>query len=180
MGLGRIEQLKQDYDVRVDWKPFELKPGTPPKGIPRPFKPGENNNLTGHMKDCADDVGLQNMRRQPFVPNSRIAMQAALYAKDQNMFEEFHRATFKAFWEESQNIGDTAVLQEIFKQCELDWQAFNSPEIYNMYSQQLEFYLREPQIYGISAVPAFILDRYLIMGAQPYSVFQEIMEHLQK
>ena len=162
----------------MEWKAFELKPGTPPEGIPRPFKDGANSELTGPMKAAADAVGLWNMRRQPFVPSSRLAMQGALYAKSQNAFEAYHKATFKAFWEESKNIGDDQILQEIFEQSQLDWTEFYSPKNLTIFSQQMGIQLREPHLYGISAVPAFILDRYLIMGAQPYEVFQQVMNRL--
>ena len=36
----------------------------------------------------------------------------------------------------------------------------------------------QARAYGISGVPAFIMDRYLISGAQPYEVFQQVMERI--
>ena len=43
--------MRDEYDVDVEWKAFELRPGTPPEDLPRPLMPGENNEFTGHMKE---------------------------------------------------------------------------------------------------------------------------------
>lgn len=164
----------------MEWKAFELRPGTPPEGIPRQFQPGENTLLRGHMKEAADEAGLVNMRRQPLTPNVRPALEAAQYAKDVGKFDQYHKATFKGFWEEGKNIGDPQALQELFQECGLDWEEFNAPDSREQYAQRVEEQLAEARMYGISGVPAFILDKYLLVGAQPYTVFQKVMEHIQK
>ncbi len=121
-----------------------------------------------------------NMRRQPLTPNCRPALEAAQYAKDLGKFDEYHQAMFKAFWEESKDIGSPEVMADILKECDLEWEEFNTPERRQEYTQRVELQLAEAQMYGITGVPAFILDRYLIVGAQPYEVFQQVMEHIQK
>ena len=164
----------------VEWKAFELRPGTPPEGIPRPFKPDESNELRGHMKESAEAAGLVNMRRQPLTPNCRPAHEVALYAREKGKFDEYHKATFVAFWEESRNIGDPDVLKGILEGCDLDWEEFSSPDSNGQYAQRVEDQLAESCMYGITGVPAFIMDKYLVMGAQPYEVFQQVMEQIQK
>ena len=164
----------------MQWKAFELRPGTPPEGIPRPFKPGESNELTGHMKEAAEGVGLVKMRRQPLTPNCRPSLEAAEFAKYKGKFDEYHKSTFKAFWEESKNIGDPEVLKGILEGCGLDWEEFSSPANNGRYAQRVEAQLAESRRYGIRGIPAFILDKYLIEGAQPYEVFQKAMELIQK
>ncbi len=172
--------MQQEYDVDVEWKAFELRPGTPPEGTPRPFKPGESNELSGHMKEAAEAAGLVNMRRQPFVPNCRPSLEAAEYSKDKGKFNEYHKTTFKAFWDEGKNIGDPEVLKEILEECDLDWEEFSSTDNDGQYTQRVEAQLAESRMYGIRGVPAFILDRYLISGAQPYEIFQQAMERIHK
>ena len=172
--------MQQDYNVAVEWKAFELRPNTPPEGIPRPFKPGESNELRGHMKEMADEAGLVNMRRQQITPYCRPSMEAAEYAKDMGKFDAYHKATFKAFWEESRNIGDPEVLRDVYKTCGLDWEEFSHPEHQGLYAQRVEEQLAEARMYGITGIPSFIIDRYLLVGAQPYQVFQQVMAHIQK
>ena len=172
--------MQKEYNVDVEWKSFELRPGTPPEGIPRPFKPGESNELSGHMKEAAETAGLVNMRRQPLTPNCRPALEAAVFAKEKGKFDQYHKVTFKGFWEEGKNIGDAGVLKAIFEEHALDWEEFNLPESRARYAQIVDFQLAESRMYGITGVPAFIIDKYLVVGAQPYEVFQQVMEHIQK
>ncbi len=172
--------MQKDYNVEVEWKAFELRPDTPPEGIPRPFKPEESNELRGHMKDAAEEAGLVNMRRQPVTPYCRPSMEAAVYAKDMGKFDAYHKATFKAFWDESKNIGDSEVLKGVFEECGLDWEEYNTPENHSEYDHRVEAELAEARMYGITGIPAFIIDKYLVVGAQPYEVFQQVMAHIQK
>jgi len=36
VGLVEVEKLKKEYDVQVDWRPYFLRPETPPEGLPLP------------------------------------------------------------------------------------------------------------------------------------------------
>ena len=161
----------------VEWKAFELRPGTPAEGLPRPFKPGESSEFSGHMKEQADAAGL-TMRRQPLTPTTRPALEAAAYAKEGGRFDEYHKAVFKAFWEDGKNIGDAEVMRGVLEACGMDWDEFNSAGNRGRYAQQVELELGESRGYGIRGIPAFILDKYLLMGAQPYEVFQQAMERI--
>lgn len=132
------------------------------------------------MKDMAEESGLVNMRRQPLTPNCRPALEVSAFARDKGQFDQYHKATFKAFWEESKNIGDAEILGEILRDCGLDWEEFNLPENRLRYAQRVELQLAEAQMYGITGVPAYIIDRYLVVGAQPYQVFQAVMARIQQ
>ena len=164
----------------MEWKAFELRPGTPPEGIPKPFQPGESNELRANLKKAAEDAGLVNMRRQPITPCGRPSLEAAEYAKDMGKFDAYHKATFKGFWEEGKNIGDPEVLKGIFEECDLDWNGFISSERNGQYAQRVEDQLAEARMYGITRIPAFILDSYLVVGTQPYQLFQAVIERIQK
>ena len=164
----------------MEWKAFELKAGTPPEGLPKPFKEGETAELRGHMKEAAEAAGLQRMKRQQIVPYTIPAFEGAEFAKAQGKFNKYHKAIFKSFWEESKNIGEKEVLQKVFEECDLDWEIFNEPEGKKRYREQVNDQLNQASIFGISGVPAFVLDRYLISGAQPYEVFQNVMEQIYK
>ena len=173
--------MEKEYDVEVEWKAFELRPDTPPDGTERPFKPDESNELRSPMKEAAEAAGLDKMRRQSFVPNCRPPLQAAEYAKDNGKFDEYHKAAFIAYWEDGRNIGKPDVLKEVLDECGLDGEEFISAGNNGQYAQRVEAQLAESHMYGISGVPAFILDnKYLISGAQPYEVFQQVMEQIQK
>ena len=98
--------------------------------------------------------------------------------RSRTSFDDFHKAVFKAFWEEGRNIGVDDVLKDIFEECGMDWEEYESTGGGEQYRPTVANQLMQARAYGISGVPAFILDRYLISGAQPYEVFQQVMQRI--
>ncbi len=132
------------------------------------------------MRDSAEEAGLTKMRRQTLTPNTRPSFEVGEFVKEKGLFDQFHKSVFQAFWEDGKNIGVDGVLEQILQSSGLDWEEYASSEHRSHYTQKVEGQLMESRMYGITGVPAFILDRYLISGAQPYQVFQQVMEHIQK
>lgn len=161
----------------MDWKPFELRPGTPPQGIPRPDrKPG--GELSEPLRSAALAAGLTRMRRAPFIADSRPALEAAEYAKEVGLHDSYHRAMFSAYFDDQRNIGERAVIQEVAEGAGLDWSVLGERLDSGYYRQSVEQQIAEAHAVGISGVPAYVLDRYLIVGAQPYEIFQQAMARI--
>ncbi|MFC2016495.1 DsbA family protein [Chloroflexota bacterium] len=179
MGLDRAERLKQDYGVEVEWKAFEIRPGTPLEGIPRHQKPGEVKELSPNIKNLSDEIGLQ-MKRPTFLACSRPALEAAEYAKEQAKFDQFHLATFKAYWEEGRNIGLISILRDVAERCGLDGDELEHCLNEGRYTERIDRQNEEARALGINGIPAYIVGGYLVEGAQPYEIFQRAMELVQK
>lgn len=171
IGLDRAERLKQDYGVEVEWKAFEIRPGTPLEGIPRRQKPGEGSELSPSVKSLSDEVGLQ-MKRPAFIACSRPALEAAEYAKEQLKFDQFHLATFKAYWEEGKNIGLISILRDIAEKCGLNGDELEHCLDEGRYTEKIDEQNEEARSFGINGVPAYIVGGYLVEGVQPYEIFQ--------
>lgn len=172
--------MKQDYAVEVEWRAFDLRPGTPPEGIvrtPRPGEPSPGELVSGHLGEMAQAAGLV-MRRAPITPYTRPAFEANEFAREHGRSEEFHLAAFKAYWEDGKNLGDRAVLKELAAGCGLDPDLLSHHLDHGTYAQQVQEQIDEAHGYGITGIPAFILGRYLFMGAQPYEFFQQVMERV--
>ncbi|MFC1988723.1 DsbA family protein [Chloroflexota bacterium] len=174
MGLYRAERLKRDYSVDVEWKAFELKPGTPLEGIPRPQKPGEKNELSPNAKLLSEELGLK-MQRPNFIPCSRPALEAAEYAKEHGVFDQFHLAVFKAYWEDARNIGHISVLRDLAGKCGMDGNGLELRLLDHYYSSAINRQIEEALELGITLIPSFIIGNHLIEGPQPYELFQRIM-----
>ena len=83
----------------------------------------------------------------------------------------------RAYWEEGLNIGDPAVLHTLA--AELDLEDAAAPISADLYEEQIARATAQAHAIGINAIPAFLLDRRLIMlGAQPYEVFEQAFEQL--
>ena len=112
------------------------------------------------------------MIKPPFIPCSRPALEAAEYAKEHDSFDKFHLAVFKALWEDGKNIGFRSVLRDIAEGCGLDGDELELCLDEGWYVERIDRQNQEARELGINGVPAYIIGRYLVEGAQPYEVFQ--------
>jgi predicted DsbA family dithiol-disulfide isomerase len=170
--------LQQEYDVQVEWRPFELHPETPLSGIKRqaPSSPGFERMLA-NLQRMARDAGLP-YNSPPVQSNSRRALEAAEYAREHTMFDAFHLVLFQAYFQHGQDIGDWAVLVAAAKEAGLNGVAMRRAVEQGVYRETVEAHIGEAQRLGITAVPTFILDGLTVVGAQPYALFRQTMARL--
>ena len=112
------------------------------------------------------------MRRPSLTPYSMYAMEATAYAQEQGCFDTFHRAAYKALWEEDKNLGDLAVIQELAEGWGLDWPELSRRLESGHYRAALQAQFQQAMDLGIHGIPAFLLENILFTGAQPYQVFR--------
>jgi predicted DsbA family dithiol-disulfide isomerase len=95
-------------------------------------------------------------------------------ARERGLHESFHNRFMDAYWSEATDIGDPDALRRLAAEVGLDAQdverVLADP---TAYLDLVEGSTREALSTGIDAVPAFLLDRRLIvLGAQPLDVFR--------
>jgi predicted DsbA family dithiol-disulfide isomerase len=115
----------------------------------------------------------------PLDTNSKPALILEKYAEAQGeeQGEAFHDAVMQAYWHESKNIGDLDVLKQIAQSVGLDTEHFASILENPAYKSEVEQDIDQAREYGIDAVPALVFaDKYLVLGAQPYEVLQQVIE----
>jgi predicted DsbA family dithiol-disulfide isomerase len=125
----------------------------------------------------AAQVGLPIVDRD-WVSNSRLALEAAEFSRDQGMHHDFHRAVFHAYFAEGKDIGQLEVLREIATSVGLDAEAMVEAVERGDYRERVDQDLDISRRIGITGVPAFILGNRAIIGAQPYEAFEHVMELL--
>ena len=119
------------------------------------------------------------MRRAGITPYTRLAMEAGEYAKSQGLFDSYHLALFKAYWEEGENLGDSAVLVGEADRVGLDTTGLRTVLEERSLAGEVEDQVRYAHEVGIQGIPAFIVDhRYLFTGAQPYEFFRKVMHQV--
>lgn len=147
----------------------------PPEGIPRTPKTGEVNGFQPHMTEIAAQVGLK-LIRSSIVPNTRPALEIAEYAREQGKFDQFHLATFKAYWEETKNIGLRSVIRDIAGRCGLDADEVDRCLDEGRYTQRVIEQSDNAHRSGIAGIPAYVIGDFLIEGVQPYEFYQRAMK----
>jgi predicted DsbA family dithiol-disulfide isomerase len=161
--------------VHVEWRAYELRPDQPPEGLPRIPNPGEVNGIQPPFIGRAEEAGLK-IKLPPIIPCSRPALEVAEYAKRQGKFDQFHLAVFKAFWEESKNIGLRSVLFEIVRECGIDPGGVERCLDEGRYTPVVIKQSEDAKRLGINGIPAYIIGDCIIEGIQPYQVFQRAIE----
>ena len=177
-----VEQARREFDAEVTWLPFDLHPEYPPEGIPLAelhrrygIGAGESDPLRARFAAA----GLE-YNRPEVVPNTRLALRLAELARDGGLHAPFHARLMAAYWSEAANIGDPDELRRIAHEAGLD--ADGVERVIgdtSAYLDRVEQSTSEAQSHGINAIPAFVLDRRLIvLGAQPLDVFRQAFAQL--
>ena len=126
----------------------------------------------------ARESGLE-MNFRDVVSNSRLALEAAEFARDQDKLDDFHRAVLHAYWVDGKDIGDDAVLAEIGGSVGLEPNLLRAAAVTRTYRERVDYQVNVARELGIGGVPAFIFnERFLLQGAQPFAVFEQVMERL--
>ena len=181
----RVEQLGEEFPLDVEWRPFELRPGSPPEGIPLERVVGRGRyteQYLAHLADAAARAGIQ-MKRRTLLSNSRPALEAAEVAREAGLFEPLHRALFRASFEEGEDIGDEEVLARLAGECGLDAGELMEALRVRRYEALVDEKVRWAHDQNLGGVPAFIFhppgsskegDGFVMVGAQEYDVFKDI------
>ena len=111
------------------------------------------------------------------VPNSRAALRLTELARAQGKHAATHDRLMQAYWEQAQNIGDPDVLHALAEELGLEGAA--GPIEGDLYGEDVALATAQAHGIGINAVPAFLLDRRLIvLGAQADDVFEQAFAQL--
>ncbi len=158
--------------------PFDLHPEYPVEGIPRselirrygePF----HENLGRWF----EREGLVYNPPPEIVPNSRAALRLTELARVQGRHAETHDRLMLAYWEQALNIGDLDVLRLLA--AELGLEGADDAIQGELYGPEVAQATARAHAAGINAIPAFLLDRRLIvLGAQSDEVFEQAFAQL--
>jgi predicted DsbA family dithiol-disulfide isomerase len=130
------------------------------------------------LKLRAAAAGLKMVHRE-IIPSTRLAHQAAEFAREHGKLEPFQAAVLRRYWSESQDIGKVAILREAATEAGLDADALEKALTEGTYRQRVEDAVDEAREMGVAAVPTFLVaDKLAIQGAQDLEVFREAMRRI--
>ncbi len=173
--------MEKEYDVEVEWLPFELHPGIPPEGQPIPeyVQRAHSGGAAERLRQMAQ-AGGRDIVFLDHMPSSRRALEASEYAREQGKHTAFHQVVFRKFYGEGQDMSQWPVLRAAAEEVGLDPDEMQRETDSGKYGPVVDRHIREAHSVGISGVPAYVLgQRYLIMGAQPYELFEQAMAELE-
>jgi len=169
--LAMIDEIRDgEVSANIVWLPFQLNPGIPDAGMPRPeyrkqkfgsIERGRQLDARVASEGSGEGIAFAFDRIER-TPNTRAAHQLIELAQAQGKATGVVDALFRAYFEEAKDIGDAAVLDDIARASGVSgWPGqANATSV-----AQKEDGVRS---LGISAVPTFIFDRkFGVSGAHP-------------
>jgi predicted DsbA family dithiol-disulfide isomerase len=173
-----VERLKQEYDLIAEFAPFYLHPETPSEGMPSrrvtpPDAPPSPIELRGRA------LGITFSRGRRRTSNSYLALQAAEFAADHGDGWRFHRAMFKAYFEDLADIGQVDTIVGVGKDAGLDAAELRAALEDGRYRELVDEGLAMSRRIGVTAIPTFVFDGRLgMVGAQELPAFREMMRQV--
>lgn len=158
----------------MKWIAFPLHPETPEEGrtLEELFAGRDTDipSMLDHLGKVAAECGLPfGMRSRTY--NSRRAQELGKWAESLGRGEGFHLAVFKAYFADGLNIAKIPVLVDLAESVGL----MGAEEVlakgtFNGAVDQDWSYSRAC---GITAVPTFLSNGRVVVGAQPYHVLEQ-------
>ena len=172
--------LGRRFGAEVTWLPFDLHPEYPVDGLPREqllARYGEG--MTERMRAAFEARGLVYNPHPERIPNTMSALRLSELARELGRHEELHDRLMDAYWSEAEDIGDDTVLRRVAAELGLPEAEVEDVLGSDRYRDLVEDSTRRAVSIGANAVPAFVLDRrLLVLGAQPEHVFEQAFAQL--
>ena len=175
----RIEKLRTEHNVKIEWVHFPLHPETPVEGrsLADLFagRGVDRKAMNAQMKARMDAEGLPYGERT-MTYNSRLAQEVGKWADTQPGGEAIHDAMFRAYFVEARNIGDPAVILDIVKQVGLPVDEAREVIEKRTFKDAVDEDWALSRQLGVTGVPTFVAGRYGVVGAQPYETLERLVE----
>jgi predicted DsbA family dithiol-disulfide isomerase len=180
IGKGIVDQLKKEYAIKDTWMSYELHPETPPAGmlLSERFKGYDLSSFYNQLRARGKEVGVV-FGTHTLLSNSRLALMASEYARDQGRYDSFHQNIFHAFFTEGLDIGNLKVIADVAKKSGLDEKETLNAVRDGRYASRLNEARKEGQLIGLTGVPLFVIEnKHKITGAQPIETFRNLLDKI--
>lgn len=194
LGRARLKEAlarRDDLDVTLRWRPFQLQPNMPPEGhdfrevLEQKF--GDWRQVQ-QMFDRLRTLGAEMDLTFDFdgievAPNTADAHRLILWTEDEHGEEAgdaMATRLFRAYFSEGRNISTTDVLVDCATDLGYDETRIRSLLEGQEYSTSVQDSQQQAQRRGITGVPCYVFDdEQAVTGAQSVDVFAEALDAVQ-
>ncbi len=172
LSTPRVAKLQRNFDIEVQWLYFPLHPETPAEGLTlEKLFAGRGFDLgaaQARLKNLMEAEGLRfNERTHTY--NSRLAQELA------KGYDSLRDRLYKAYFEESLNIGDIDVLVRIAQSGGVPADDARRALTERTFKAAVDADWQAAHRYGITGVPSFIAGGQKLVGAHPYEVLEKLV-----
>ncbi|WNG43813.1 thioredoxin domain-containing protein [Archangium minus] len=168
-----LVRLQEEFDVEVEWKGFQLHPGTPRGGVPldRLFG-GRAEMMRSQVAQFARGFGV-SIQVPGHLYNTRRVLALTEWAREQGRFQAFYEAAMEAHWQRGEDLENPDVLARLAEQAGLPGEEARSAMDAPQYQARVEALREEGEREGVQGIPTFFIGDVRVVGCQPYEVFAE-------
>ena len=179
VGDVRLDRLREDYDLKINWCFLELHPETPAEGMDTSclgYSDPKWQQMMDNLSRLAQEEGI-GFCPQSFTTNSHKSLLLAEAAKEDGaeVFYALHRRLFEVFFTEGLNIADETVLSKLAREAGVSDDVLARAWTDERYEARLEEYRAAAHELDARATPTiFFGEKQRLDGALPLDVFKRI------
>jgi len=175
IGHLRLDALRENYDLKINWCFIEIHPETPSEGHSIKmlnYSDEAWDEMSKNLLQLAQEEGI-TLCEQTITTNSRKALllSEAVKPLGAKLFYSLHERLFSAYFIDGKNIGDEAVLREIASENNIPenivtqaWSDKFASGPADAVPASLLAYLQYAGALQAKSVPSFIIGEQMLSG----------------
>lgn len=182
IGKGLLKKLSSEYSLEINWVPYELHPETPKDGI-LISEELPDLDMDKMLKDLNKAAAPYNLKFNSFekIPNTKMALEASEFARDNGKLNEFQDEVYKALFTDGRDIGQLETILSCGEKVGLDTSKLKQALEEEVFSLRLKQGRELGKKYKVAGIPTFIINEEVkIVGSQTYETFIDALNNIQK
>jgi predicted DsbA family dithiol-disulfide isomerase len=179
IGFETVRRLKPEFDLHLEWRGFEIHADWPAEGMPAEnFHRGMSAQARragwDRIEAMADAIGLK-IKPPATLSNSHAALEAAEFARESPLGEQFEERVYRAYFQEGRNLGTRGLVSELASEVGIDSSAMDEALASGKYDLKLKNNALVANQRGVGGVPTFFLGDFPLVGAQSEDVMRLVL-----
>jgi predicted DsbA family dithiol-disulfide isomerase len=174
----RVDQLRKEFPIEVEFRSFQLNPEGPPEGVSVEDYFGSRDRFERsfrYVQTVAEGAGL-SLNSIRIISNSYSAFEVGELAKDEGKFATYQQKIYEAYFRDGKDIGNPKVIIEVAKQAGLSDASVHTILDHGTMKSRVERDILSAERMRVTGVPVYFIGVYRIIGAQPYDVFRNAVQ----
>ena len=172
--------MKYEYEIELDWASYEIDPDRSPEGelAEGKFDPVRHKKVMRVLRARGAELGVEFCDRM-ILTNSRLAIEAAEYARTKGKHSEFSEQVFKDHFTHGINIGQMDIVLGIAARVGLDTQELRCALEEGTFAAKREQAEMQSREVGVELVPTFIInDEHQLSGVVGIKDFRRLFNRI--
>jgi len=180
IGDLRLQRLKKDFDVLINFRFIEIHPDTPQQGTTVDSLDYSHEQWQGMMDGLVEMAEEEGITLAPvkLLANSHRALLLAEAVKKEGreIFYKFNQALYEQYFLQGKNIGDDVVLRNIAQVSGVSDEVIDAAWIDPEYEKTLQMNMSMAVKAGVTGTPTFFIGQQRLTGAVSTSKLRQAAE----